>query len=426
MVDRGLPQSRGLVATLLSRLLSRVTMLVVLAAILLALTLSGSLALLNALLVFVVMAIVAALLPAAEILIETVVPLTKEAADDDQWIAAFADALTDPCLLLDRRSIVVHANGAAERKFPNLSSGNPITFYLRYPDLVQAIDGAGRSGATRTFELHETLPSETWDKVVVTPLRRPDAEWFQDEGRLLIVTFQSLTELKRVDAMRSDFIANASHELRTPLASLLGFIDTLLGPAAKDAAARERFLGIMRGQAERMSKLIDDLLSLSRIEMHQHVRPTGSIDLAALLREVREGLQTQARAANVEIVMTLPDGAANTIGDRSQLYEVFENLIDNAVKYGSNGKTVEVQLTAAGRVGFRHQVSVTDHGPGVEPEHVPRLTERFYRIDADTSRKKKGTGLGLAIVKHIVHRHRGLLTIKSKPGEGMRVDVLLP
>ncbi len=426
MVDRSLSPPRSLVATLLSRLFSRATLLVVLAGVLLALTLSGSLGLLNALLAFVIMAVVAMLLPAAEIHVETVVPGTSEVADDDQWIAAFADALTDPCLLLDRRAIVTHANGAAARKFPNLISGNPITFYLRNPDLVQAIDGAGRSGATRTFELHETLPSETWDKVVVTPLRRPDTEWFEDEGRLLIVTFQSLTELKRVDAMRSDFIANASHELRTPLASLLGFIDTLLGPAAKDTAAREKFLVIMRGQAERMSKLIDDLLSLSRIEMHQHVRPTGSIDLAALLREVRDGLQTQARAANVEIVMTLPEGQATTTGDRSQLYEVFENLIDNAVKYGSNGKTVEVHLGTAGRVGFQHQVSVTDHGPGVEPEHVPRLTERFYRIDADTSRKKKGTGLGLAIVKHIVHRHRGLLTIKSKPGEGMRVDVLLP
>jgi two-component system phosphate regulon sensor histidine kinase PhoR len=341
-------------------------------------------------------------------------------------VQAFADALSDPCLLLDRRAVLVHANSAAARKFPNIVRGNPITLSLRNPDLVQAIDGAGRSGTVRSFELHETLPSETWDKVSVAPLRRPDTEWFDDDGRLLIVTFQSLTELKRVDAMRSDFVANASHELRTPLASLLGFIDTLLGPAAKDAAAREKFLVIMRGQAERMSKLIDDLLSLSRIEMHQHVRPTGSIDLAALLREVRDGLQTQARAANIQIVMTLPDGVATTTGDRSQLYEVFENLIDNAVKYGANGKTVEVTLSPAERAGYQHLVSVTDHGPGVEPEHVPRLTERFYRIDADTSRKKKGTGLGLAIVKHIVHRHRGLLSIKSKPGEGMRVEVLLP
>jgi two-component system phosphate regulon sensor histidine kinase PhoR len=175
-----------------------------------------------------------------------------------------------------------------------------------------------------------------------------------------------------------------------------------------------------------MSKLIDDMLSLSRIEMHQHVRPVDRIDLAGLLREVREGLQSQARAASVEIRLTLFEGPTVTTGDRSQLYEVFENLIDNAVKYGADGKVVDVSLAPASRPGYGHQVTVIDHGPGVEPEHVPRLTERFYRIDADASRKKKGTGLGLAIVKHIVNRHRGQLSIKSKPGEGMRVDVLLP
>lgn len=190
--------------------------------------------------------------------------------------------------------------------------------------------------------------------------------------------------------------------------------------------AREKFLGIMRGQAERMSKLIDDMLSLSRIEMHQHVRPSGTIELAGLLREVREGLMMQARAANVEIRLTLFEGSSTATGDRGQLYEVFENLLENAVKYGADGKFVEISLNPSTRAGYAHQITVIDHGPGVEPEHVPRLTERFYRIDADASRKKKGTGLGLAIVKHIVSRHRGQLSIKSKPGEGMRVDVFLP
>src|SRR5690606_33373067 len=146
------------------------------------------------------------------------------------------------------------------------------------------------------------------------------------------------------------------------------------GPAARDPAAREKFLGIMRGQAERMSRLIDDLLSLSRIEMHQHVRPTGSVDLVGLLREVREGLQTQARAAALEVVLELPAEPAVVTGDRSQLYEVFENLIENALKYGAGGQTVDVRLGPADRPGLRHQVSITDHGPGVAPEHVPRMT----------------------------------------------------
>lgn len=344
----------------------------------------------------------------------------------DHSVATFADALTDPCIVLDRRAAVVHANVPARRQFPALSTGNPLTFSMRNPELVQAIEIANRTGVSRSIELHETIPSETWEKVLVAPLLRPGLDWFDDEERQLIVTFQSLTELKRVEALRSDFIANASHELRTPLASLLGFIDTLLGPAAKDAVAREKFLGIMRGQAERMSKLIDDMLSLSRIEMHQHVRPSGTIELAGLLREVREGLMMQARAANVEIRLTLFEGSSTATGDRGQLYEVFENLLENAVKYGADGKFVEISLNPSSRAGYMHQITVIDHGPGVEPEHVPRLTERFYRIDADASRKKKGTGLGLAIVKHIVNRHRGQLSIKSKPGEGMRVDVFLP
>jgi len=338
---------------------------------------------------------------------------------------AFADALVDPCFMLDRRGVVIHANAAAARRFPAVAPGRLITLALRDPEFVRSIDAVLRKGESRQLELHETVPTETWEQVLVAPLRRPGTDWMKDEQRRVILTFQSLTELKRVDALRTDFVANASHELRTPLASLMGFIDTLLGPAARDAEARAKFLGIMRGQAERMSRLIDDLLSLSRIEMHQHLRPTDSVDLAALLREVRDGLQTQARAAELEVVLSLPEGSVPVTADRAELYEVFENLLDNAIKYGAGGLTVEVGLGPSDRAGFEHRVTVIDHGPGVEPEHVPRLTERFYRIDEEASRKRKGTGLGLAIVKHIVHRHRGELTIRSRPGEGMRVDVYL-
>jgi two-component system phosphate regulon sensor histidine kinase PhoR len=420
-----LPASRWAIA--LARITAQSALLAGIFGVFAGLVLFGEIDIVAACVGFLVITAGVAVLPGKTITItRTAEAPARAAATDNDAVFAFADALADPCLVLDRRGVVVHANAVARRQFPAVSRGNPITFSLRNPDLVQAIDLAMRHGAVRTVELHETVPSETWDKVVVSPLRRPGLEWLADADRQLVVTFQSLTELKRVDALRSDFIANASHELRTPLASLLGFIDTLLGPAAKDAVAREKFLGIMRGQAERMSKLIDDLLSLSRIEMHQHVRPTGSIDLAALLREVREGLMMQAKAAEVEIRLTLFEGSSTTTGDRGQLYEVFENLLENAIKYGANGKSVEVSLAPAGRPGFQHQVTVIDHGPGVEPEHVPRLTERFYRIDADVSRKKKGTGLGLAIVKHIVNRHRGQLSIKSKPGEGMRVDVFLP
>jgi two-component system phosphate regulon sensor histidine kinase PhoR len=341
---------------------------------------------------------------------------------DDPTVRLFADALPDPCIVLDRRSLVIHRNLLAAQHFPGVTVGDPLAFSLRFPELLTAIDAARRTGIAQVIELHQTVPTETWHKVSIAPLG--DIE--SGTGGRLVITMQSLTEEKRLGAMRTDFIANASHELRTPLTSLLGFIDTLLGPAAKDAAAREKFLVIMRTQAVRMSKLIEDLLSLSRIEMRQHLRPTATLDVAALLREVREGLQTQAEEAGVAINLALPAEPAVVTGDRDELYEVFENLFDNAIKYGGSGGKIDVALTpVVNRPGYDYAVSVTDYGAGIEAEHVPRLTERFYRVDAESSRKKKGTGLGLAIVKHILTRHRGTLSIKSQPGQGTRVEVLL-
>jgi two-component system phosphate regulon sensor histidine kinase PhoR len=328
-------------------------------------------------------------------------------------LGAFADALVDPCVVLDRRGVVLHRNAPAAREFAAVEEGMLLTLGLRNPVLFDAIETARRTGVAQSVELHQTVPNETWYLAQVAPLARSDGQ--------LAVVLQSLTERKRTEQLRSDFIANASHELRTPLTSLIGFIDTLLGPAARDEAARARFLGIMRQQAARMSALIDDLLSLNRIELRQHLLPTGTVELRRLLHEVRDGLQTQASEAGVRIDIAAGDPVPVT-GDPAELYEVFENLLDNAIKYG--GGAVEVGI-GAGRAGYDYAVTVTDHGAGIAAEHVPRLTERFYRVDAESSRKKKGTGLGLAIVKHIVNRHRGQLTIRSRPGEGTRVDVLL-
>ncbi len=337
-------------------------------------------------------------------------------------VRLFADALPEPCIILDRRSIIVHLNASARQHFSGISTGNPIAFTLRYPALLAALDSVRAAGAPASIELSQTVPTETWYRAHIAPLAPGDAV---NDG-VLVITLTSLTEGKRLESLRTDFIANASHELRTPLTSLVGFIDTLLGPAANDRAARERFLGIMRGQAIRMSKLVDDLLSLSRIEMRQHVRPTTPVELGALVREVAEGLQKLASESELVLDLQLPDEPVIVAGDRDELYEVLENLIDNAIKYGADGKSVEVSLsTSPARQGYDAVIAVTDHGPGVAAEHVPRLTERFYRVDAESSRKKKGTGLGLAIVKHIVNRHHGLLLIRSQPGQGTRVEVFL-
>jgi two-component system phosphate regulon sensor histidine kinase PhoR len=408
-------------------LIARRSLLLIVAMVLLVLIIFGGLSPIGAAVGLVVIVVAAGVLPRIVASGDTVTTVEESVGVlRDQTARNFADALCDPCIILDRRSLIVHRNPPTARQFPSARIGDPIAFSLRNPGLLTAIDAARRTGVAQNVELPETVPNETWHKVTVAPLLSGE-EGEPSEARLLVLTMQTLTELKRVDAMRSDFIANVSHELRTPLTSLIGFIDTLLGPAAKDAEARTRFLGIMRSQAERMSKLIDDLLSLSRIEMRQHVRPTGTVDLVSLLREIKDGLQTQAGEAGVTIGLSLPETAANIAGDRDELYEVFENLIDNAVKYGNDGGKVDIKLTpGVERTGYDYIVSVTDNGPGIAEEHVPRLTERFYRVDAESSRKKKGTGLGLAIVKHIVQRHRGVMSIKSRPGEGTRVDVLLP
>ena len=228
--------------------------------------------------------------------------------------------------------------------------------------------------------------------------------------------------------MRADFVANASHELRTPLATLSGFIDTLQGPARDDAAARERFLAIMEAQATRMARLIDDLLSLSRIELNAHVRPVTPVDLAALVRQVVDALQTLARDRGVEIAVTAPPKPLIVPGDRDELVRLFENLIENALKYGGSGKRVAVALSrgAAADGAAEAIVAVRDYGPGIAAEHLPRLTERFYRVDVAGSRAQGGTGLGLALVKHILNRHRGRLAIESKAGEGATFTVRLP
>lgn len=334
-------------------------------------------------------------------------------------VKLFAEALPTPSIILDRRGIVRYANRRAVEAFA-IRPGDPLTFRLRVPDLLAAFDRVAKGGSPERVEFAERVPTERWF-----------AAWFAriDEGprmgNFVALVLDDLTEQKRVDRIRVDFVANASHELRTPLASLVGFIETLQGPAREDAEARERFLKIMRDQATRMSRLIDDLLSLSRIEMKAHVRPSGEVDLAATVKHVADALDPLARELGVKIETDLPKAPVTVAGDRDELIQVIENLIENACKYGQAGGKVEVAV-AAGREGIGPSLSVRDHGPGIADEHIPRLTERFYRIDEDASRKHRGTGLGLAIVKHILARHHARMTVDSRLGEGATFTVTFP
>jgi two-component system phosphate regulon sensor histidine kinase PhoR len=331
--------------------------------------------------------------------------------------------IPDPVILVDHRALVVEANDAARALLPALKARHPLSFALRSPDVLDGIEGVIRSGEPLKVEFVERVPTERVYEVQIGPLRlgEDDAAGRAEAGVLLF--FRDQTSARRLESMRVDFVANASHELRTPLASLLGFIETLQGSARNDAAARDRFLEIMRQQARRMTRLIDDLLSLSRIELRAHVRPETPVDLSPLVGHMVETLRPLARDGGVAVEYEAPPGPVAVLGDRDELLRVVENLVENAVKYGESGGRVEVRLTR-GEDGV--ELAVRDFGPGIAAEHLPRLTERFYRVDVAHSRQKGGTGLGLAIVKHIVARHGGRIAIESAPGEGALFRVTIP
>jgi len=297
---------------------------------------------------------------------------------------------------------------------------------LRMPELVEAIRRAGATRLPQRVEFFERVPLDRWFEAFVMPVALTNTG--DRRFDILMMTFNDLTPLRRVEEMRADFVANASHELRTPLAALLGFVETLQGPAKDDAAARAKFLNIMRGQATRMARLIDDLLSLSRIELNAHLHPNTPLDLAPIVRQVADGLQTLARDRDVTIKVGPLQDSFIVLGDRDELIRALENLVENALKYGAAGKRVDITATRQQtRTGVPEvRLAVRDFGPGIAPEHLPRLTERFYRVDVVESRAQGGTGLGLALVKHVLNRHGGRLSIESTPGEGATFIMHLP
>lgn len=341
---------------------------------------------------------------------------------------AIVDGLPDALLAVDRQRRIVRTNLAAA-----LLLGGPrgperdVSTVLRQPQLLAAIDALLETNADGNFvrpdqgvvELVLAGPPEL---DMVAHLRRlPRAA---ADGSLALIVLHDTTALRRAERMRADFVANASHELKTPIAGLAGFIETLRGPAREDTAARERFLGIMAEQADRMRRLVDDLLMLSRIEQHEHARPAAAVDLGGVLRSVLDLLQLKASSRNVRIEIDLPPDLPRAVGDRDELIIVFQNLIDNAVKYARPATAVRVEARPLGK--DRVTIAVTDEGDGIPASHLPRLTERFYRVDTARSRQLGGTGLGLAIVKHVVNRHRGRLDIQSLPGKGSTFTVTLP
>jgi len=340
--------------------------------------------------------------------------------------AVFA-AIPDPQILLDAQRRIIRANPAATEFVGVVAEASDLAASLRNPAVLAAADAVLAGGPARVVDFTLSLPVER-----VMQARIARVEGVATDGIAAIVTLHDITALKLAEQMRADFVANAGHELKTPLASLVGFIETLLGAARDDATARERFLGIMRGEAGRMTRLVDDLLSLSRIELNEHVAPTSQVTLAPLIEQVADALELRAAERGMRLELAVPEELPDVYGDEDELAQVFQNLIDNAIKYGRPHTQITIAAHCseprAGepRATTSHvRIVVTDRGDGIPTEHLPRLTERFYRVDTARSRELGGTGLGLAIVKHILNRHRGRLEISSTLGVGSSFTVLL-
>lgn len=341
---------------------------------------------------------------------------------DTGVLSDLISALPLPTLAIDRKDRIIAINAAAGALIGNGSLGRHFVTALRQPTLVEAVEKTQADGKPRTATyLAGHVGKEQTYLVSLNVAEGSGA---------LIVSFQDVTHEAEASQMRRDFVANVSHELRTPLTALIGFIETLNGPARDDAPARARFLGIMADEAGRMNRLVGDLLSLSRVESQERVRPTEQVDLTRILQTTVRNLNPLAVDTDVVLKPDLGGDAIPLRGDADQLLQVFTNLVENAIKYGGSGKSVEIvtqtSLHDPALRGPAVRVTVRDHGPGIDPLHLPRLTERFYRADSHRSRALGGTGLGLAIVKHILNRHRGRLKVTSDLGKGATFTVILP
>jgi two-component system, OmpR family, phosphate regulon sensor histidine kinase PhoR len=336
---------------------------------------------------------------------------------DTSQLNSLVSALPDPAIVVVETGEVLSANEPACRLLEVSPVGKHVTLALRAPIVLQAVNDAILNQTSSQVEhiLRGAVPRTI--EVYVSPLGQQDGK-----ARIALIILRDLTYEQQLERMRADFVANASHELRTPLASISGFIETMQGAAKNDPKAQAKFLDVMKAQADRMSSLIDDLLSLSRIEINEHLAPSGQVNLVDVVKKAKDLLTPVSKEQNCEVRINMPNILAVT-GDESQLSQVVINLIENAIKYAASGKFIDVE--GSEQNGSVHLI-VRDHGPGIAPQHVPRLTERFYRVNVQDSRMRGGTGLGLAIAKHIINRHRGKLLIESVVGQGSQFSIHLP
>ncbi|MFT7571950.1 MAG: two-component system phosphate regulon sensor histidine kinase PhoR [Paracoccaceae bacterium] len=339
------------------------------------------------------------------------------------------ESLPQPLILLDENRQIVRVTAGAKQLLGDITAGRDLSSVIRTPQILEAVDTVLAGDRDQLIEFDIEFPAMMSLSAQIQRLNEAAAD-----GSVLVLALFDVTEIKKTQKMRTDFVANASHELRTPLAVLSGSIKTLQGPAQGDPEGQAKFLDMMEQHTTRMTRLIDDLLSLSRIELSASMVPEGTVDLYTVLSNITVMLEVPAAQRNIKILLEPGLGVRHIVGDEVEISQLFQNLIDNAVKYSNENSTIQIGLretikptSAGGHDDMQYlEVSVADEGAGIPPEHIPRLTERFYRVDAARSREMGGTGLGLAIVKHIVGRHRGILDIHSVEGEGATFTVCLP
>ncbi len=340
------------------------------------------------------------------------------------------DSVPAAVLVIDGKRRILCANRAALDLFANAAVGRDLALSMRHPDVLDGIDAVLEGAAEKHGEISLPVPVSRTLSFRIERLRGAPLE----DTSVATVVLNDVTAAQKTEEMRADFVANVSHELRSPLTALLGFIETLRGPASDDTEARVRFLDIMHREAQRMARLIEDLLSLSRVEINEHVPPRHPVSVTAVLQNVIEVLEPQAADQGIDLRLEAAEPLPDAVGDADQLVQVFRNLIENAFKYGGSDKPVRIvaekidRIPETGTHGLA--VHVIDQGPGIAKEVIPRLTERFFRIDKARSNIPEAgigsTGLGLAIVKHIISRHRGHLTVESQVGKGSTFSVFLP
>ena len=334
------------------------------------------------------------------------------------------DAIPDPVLLLATNRRIVAANAAARDLLGQQIEDRNLSHVLRHPAALAAANSVLGGEPAPMVAITLPVPVRQDYEVHVSPLPNNQG------AAAALMVLRDVTMLRGAEQMRSDFVANVSHELRSPLSSLIAIIETLQRSARDDKKARAKFLGIMEDESQRMTRIIDDLLSLSKVEANEHIPPDDPVDMDGLLQRVVGTLTTRAQDGGTTLNLSVEDDLPQVFGNADQLTAVFHNLVDNAIKYGRENTAVDVSAEAVERipdVGRRGVlVVVRDQGEGIAAEHLPRLTERFYRVDKGRSRSMGGTGLGLAIAKHIVNRHRGRLVVDSTIGIGSSFKVFLP